>query len=289
MLSSSTTLFSIAFYFLTDDVLTDPVLRLVYDFHGERGVALVRRIQQQSRDRSRRREEAANLADDGSDGNSDSDDEMELNLYDKIEMFLKTNPLQAKAEMHQFFEQYDYNQNLTEENQVQLSCNMEFPPVLNLKKLVYQGRDYTEYVQKSTYRAAQNAPAEERELYKQRVQKERGLVDYQLNRFRDSQKAEVGMTLTSQIPAKSQAMTGTPVQPKWTMVMGGTTNFVYPGVSEMLALTGKQTEDQKHPVSMFINAIYQPVPATQITITTNVTNNESHQVSFMKYSRRIVS
>merc|ERR1711897_100752 len=59
--------------------------------------------------------------------------------------------------------------------------------------------------------------------------------------------------------------------------MGGTTNFVYPGVSEMLALAGKKTE-ANHPVSMFINAIYQPVPATQINITTNMTNSQSHQV-----------
>lgn len=262
-------------------MLTDPVLRLIYDFHGERGVALVRRIQQQSRDRRRRREEAANLSDNDSDDDSDSDDEMEQTLYDKIEMFLKTNPLQAKAEMQRFFEQYDYDQNLSEQNQVQLSCNMEFPPVLNLKKLVFQGRDYAQYIQKRTMAAAQNSNAQDRELYKQRLKQERSLVDYQLNRFRDTQKAEVGITLTSQVPVKSQAVTGTPVQPKWSMVMGGTTNFVYPSVSEMLQAAGKNTEEQNHPVSMFINAIYQPVPATQITITTNMTNSQSHQVSFM--------
>lgn len=272
-----------AFSVGTDDVLTDPVLRLVYDFHGERGVALVRRIQQQSRDRNTRREEAANLSGDDSDDDSGSDDEVELNVYDKIEIFLKTNPLQAKAAMQRFFEQYEYNQNRTEENQLQLSCNMEFPPVLNLKKLVYQGRDYTRYIQKQTYAATQNASAEDRDLYNQRIKQERSLVEYQLNRFRDAQKAEVGVTLTCQVPVKNQAVTGTRVQPKWSMVMGGTTNFIYPCVSEMLALAGKNSKDQKHPASIFINAIYQPVPATQITITTNLTNNQSHQVSPMTF------
>jgi hypothetical protein len=74
-------------------------------------------------------------------------------------------------------------------------------------------------------------------------------------------------------------MTGTPVQPKWSMVMGGTTHLVYPDVAKVLELAGKKTGDQKHPTSMFVNAIYQPLPETQINLTANMTNDQSHQVS----------
>jgi curved DNA-binding protein CbpA len=257
----------------TDDVLTDPVLRLAYDYYGENGVRLVRRIQQHRREQKKRKE--ANV-DDESDG---EDDEMEANLYDKVERLLSTNPLQARAELQRFFEQHDYHQHLTEQNQVQLACSMEFPPVVNLEKLVYQGRDYVKFVQKRTYASTQGASGEDLEYYKQRIKQEQSIVDYQLNRFRESQKSEVGFTLSSTVPARNPDMTGTRVQPKWSMVMGGTTNLVYPDVAKVLELAGKKKGDQKHPTSMFVNAIYQPLPETQINLTANMTNDQSHQVS----------
>jgi hypothetical protein len=254
-------------------VLTDPVLRLAYDYYGENGVRLVRRIQQHRREQKKRKE--ANV-DDESDG---EDDEMEANLYDKVERLLSTNPLQARAELQRFFEQHDYHQHLTEQNQVQLACSMEFPPVVNLEKLVYQGRDYVKFVQKRTYASTQGASGEDLEYYKQRIKQEQSIVDYQLNRFRESQKSEVGFTLSSTVPARNPDMTGTRVQPKWSMVMGGTTNLVYPDVAKVLELAGKKKGDQKHPTSMFVNAIYQPLPETQINLTANMTNDQSHQVS----------
>lgn len=258
-------------------MLIDPVLRLAYDYYGEDGVKLIKRIQQHRREQRKRKEEKLDLPDEESD---EEDDDVETNLYDRVEQLLQTNPLQARAEIQRFFEQHDYHQHLTEENQVQLACSMEFPPVVNLKKLVYEGREYVKYVQKRTYASAKGASGEDLEYYKQRIKQEQSLVDYQLNRFRDSQKAEVGFTLSSVVPTQNPAMTGgTPVQPKWSMAMGGTTNLVYPDVAKVLELAGKKQGDQKHPTSVFVNAVYQPLPETQLSLTANMTNDQSHQVS----------
>jgi hypothetical protein len=265
--------------FTTDDVLIDPVLRLAYDYYGEPGVSLIKRIQQHRREQRERREEV--VAHD-EDEEEDDDDEVKANLYDRVERLLNTNnPLQAREELQRFFEQHDYNQHLTEENQVQLACSMEFPQVIDLKRMVYQGRDYIKYVQKSTYAASQTATSEERQYYQQRLKQEKSLIDYQLNRFRDAQRAEVGFTLSSVASAKNPGtMTGgNRIQPKWSMAMGGSTNLVYPDVAKVMELTGKNDIDQKHPASMFINAVYQPVSETQINLTSNLTNDQSHQVS----------
>lgn len=257
-----------------DDVLVDPVLRLAYDYYGEDGVQLIKRIQQQRREQKNRKGVVLDIEDD------EEDDEEEMNFYDRVERLLETNPNLAREELQRFFKQHDYHKSLMEGNQVQLACNLEFPPVLNLKKLVYQGRDYIQYVRKSSYAAAQNVSEEEREYYARRIKQEQSLVDYQLNRFRDSQKTSVGFTLSSSVPTRgSVTMTGgTPLRPKWSMAMGGTSNLAFPEVAEVLKLAGKEETDSRHPTSMFINAVYQPVPETQINFTTNLSNNQSHQV-----------
>eukprot|EP00980_Cylindrotheca_fusiformis_P005667 scaffold1184_cov132-Cylindrotheca_fusiformis.AAC.88 len=254
----------------------DPVLRLAYDYYSDEGVTMVKRIQHHRQEQRRRKKEAMHLSNDESD---DEDDEDAANLYDRIETLLKVNPLEARAELKRFFEQHYYQRNLTDENQVQLACNMEFPPVIDLMKLVYQGRDYVKFVQKRTHASLKGGSREDMEYYKKSLKQEQSLVDYQLTQFRESQKAEVGFTLSSLVPADDPTMTGgTPVQPKWSMAMGGTTNLVYPEVAKVLELAGKKKGEQKHPTSMFVNAVYQPLPETQLNLTANMTNDQSHQV-----------
>lgn len=209
----------------------------------------------------------------------DDDDEVEASLYERVERLLQFNPLEAKRELQRFMEQHDYHENLTELNQVQLACSMDFPPVVDLKSVFFNGRDYLNLVKQQLVTQARQAPPDERKYYQQRLKQEQGLVDYQINRIRDSQKGSVGFTLSSTQPGSVQTMDGTKVQPKWSMAMGASTDLVYPGVAEIVTLAGKEQQEQKHPASTFVNAVYQPVPDSQINLTANLTNDQSHQVS----------
>jgi hypothetical protein len=233
-------------------------------------------MQQQRREHKNRKEAAIDIDDDEEE---DDDDEVEANLYERVERLLATNnPLQARVELQRFMEQHDYHQQLTDENQVQLACSMDFPPVMDLKALFFQGRDYLKYSQQSSF-ASRGMPQEERAYYQQRLKAEQGLVDYQINRIRDSQKASVGFTLSSVPPRNVATMTGgTPLQPKWSMAMGATTNIIYPDVAKVVTLAGKKEQEQKHPASTFVNMVYQPIPDSQINLTANLSNDQSHQV-----------
>ncbi len=215
---------------------------------------------------------------DAEDEDHDDDDEVEASLYERVERLLGSNPLQAKQELQRFMEQHDYHERLTEHNQVQLSCSMDFPPVVDLKSVYFDGRDYLRLAKQQLLAEARQASAEDRRYYQQRLKQEQGLVDYQINSIRETQKGSVGFTLSSVQPSSVITMSGTKVQPKWSMAMGASTDFVYPGVAEIVALTGKEKEEQKHPASTFINAVYQPVPDSQINLTANLTNEQSHQV-----------
>ena len=157
-------------------------------------------------------------------------------------------------------EQYEYHQRLVQENHVQMSCTMEFPPVTDVPALFQR--------EKSRFR---------RPLDKET----RRLLDYQINRIRDSQKAEVGFSLTSVQPRTPGAMTGnTPIQPKWSMTAGGSTNLIYPDVAKINKLVGKKDADLEHPASAYTTLIYQPVPQTQVYATGNFSNDQSHQVRY---------
>jgi hypothetical protein len=261
------------------DVLIDPVLRLTYDYYGEDGVALIRRIQAQQRDQKNRRE--AEVAVEDNDSDDDDDDSMEASLYERVERLIAANNrVQAKYELQRFMEQNDYHEQLTEDNQVHLSCDMEFPPVVDLKRVFYQGRDYLKFYQNNLLRSPRLAG--DREYIQQRLQEEQRLVDYQINRLRDSQKASVGFSLSCTPSTNASANTGgNRVQPKWSVIMGANTGLIYPDVAKIVTLAGKKEEEQKHPASTFINMVYQPIPNSQIFITTNLSNDQSHQVSIL--------
>jgi hypothetical protein len=264
---------------VSDDILSDPVLRLSYEYYGEEGVSLIKRMQQQRRDQRTRREATVETEEEDDEDDDDEDDEVEANLYERVERLLETNPTKAREELQRFMEQHDYHEQLTEQNQVQLACNMEFPPVVDLKALFYDGRDYLQYVQQQSLGSRGVLPAEERKYYQRRIKEEQHLVDYQINRIRDSQKASVGFTLSSVPPRNVNTMTGgTPIQPKWSMAMGASTDLTYPDVGKVVTLAGKKEEQQKHPAATFVNMVYQPVPDSQIMITANLSNDQSHQV-----------
>lgn len=236
---------------------------------------MIRRIRRQ-REQQNRKASAVDLEGEESDEESDED---ESNLYERLERLMSTNPVQAREELQQFIEQYEYHQRLVEENQVHLSCSMEFPPVIDLKNVFLDGRDYLKIVESSRSLQTHGLSPEERAYVKDRIKQERGLVDYQINRIRDSQKAEVGFTLSSVQQPTTNAMTGeTPLLPKWSMTMGGSTNCVYPDVQKIVLLAGKKEKEQEHPASVFVNVLFQPVPDSQIYATANVSNDLSNQV-----------
>jgi curved DNA-binding protein CbpA len=300
------------------DVLIDPVLRLAYDYYGEDGVELVRRVQQQQREQQTRREEQRRNSNVGGDEEDDDDEakdtdyeedcdrdaddaddeERMLNLYEKLEHLLvgQKNVSKARDELDTFMEQHDYQQNLTEDNYVQLGVSMNFPPAVPLKPVLYQGRDYLRYVQKNIL-SKPPVDKEERDYFRQRIFQERRLIDYQISQLRSGQKADVGFTLSSVQPPrnnhhqKKQQQNQHPIQPsKWSMAVGCSTNLVYPGVAEIANMakeieSKKQQQDflkiaQKHPVSAFVNTSYTPSPQTQLFGTANLNNdNASHQYS----------
>jgi len=300
------------------DVLIDPVLRLAYDYYGEDGVELVRRVQQQQREQQTRREDHRRNANGGGgeggdeeeandtsyeeeyDGDAEDDDDEErmLNLYEKLEHLLvgQKNVSKARDELDKFMEQHDYQQNLTEDNYVHLNVSMNFPPAVPLKPVLYQGRDYLRYVQKSIL-SKPPVDEEERDYFRQQILQERRLIDYQISQLRSGQKADVGFTLSSVQPPrnhhqkKNQQNLQHPIQPsKWSMAVGCSTDLVYPGVAEIANMakeieSKKQQQEflkiaQKHPVSAFVNTSYTPSPQTQIFGTANLNNdNASHQYS----------
>ncbi|VEU42938.1 unnamed protein product [Pseudo-nitzschia multistriata] len=304
------------------DVLIDPVLRLAYDCYGEDGVELIRKVQQQQRDEKTRREEAAREQEEGKDDNGnanyddfdeqdddssdyddddcDDDDDDAWNLYEKLEHLLvvQKDASGAKEELRKFMEQHDYLQNLTEDNCVHLNLSMTFPPVVPLKPVLYQGRDYLRFVQKKML-SSPPVDEEEKQYLQQRILQERRLVDYQISQLRSSQKADVGFTLTSVVqPSRNKSThsddsdNNNPIrqQPsKWSMAVGCSTDLIYPGVAELtkMAAIAKdpkkkdyQTMAEKHPITMFVNTSYQAAPTTQIFGTANLNNdNESHQYS----------
>lgn len=257
--------------------MSDPVLRLTYDYYGEEGVTLIRRVQAQQRDHKNRKEADVELEEDDSEDESDDDD---FSLYERVERWLASNnKVRARYEMQRFMEQNDYHRQLTEDNQVHLSCDMDFPAVVDLKGVFYQGRDYLQFYQKSLLRSPGRAG--DRDAVKRQIQEEQRLVDYQINKLRDSQKANVGFSLACTPSTTGSAMTGANrVQPKWSMIMGANTGLVYPDVAKVVTLAGKKEEEQKHPASTFINMVYQPDPNSQIFMTTNLSNEQSHQVCF---------
>jgi curved DNA-binding protein CbpA len=271
------------------EILIDPVLRLAYDHYGEEGVMLIKRLQMQQRERAARKEAAAESSsqehgddeedDDEDDVDDDDDDGDVYNLYDRLERLLVigNNPLLAKEVLRRFMEQHDYHENLSEENQVHLNLSMEFPTVVNLRSVMRMGKQYLKFAE-SRVRAVPVTNEEEREYFKERLMQERRLVDYQFNKIKDSQQAEVGFTLSSVQPRNVTAMTGgAPIQPKWSMAMGGTTHLVYPDVLAVMKLAGQKDEDVPHSASMFVNTVYQPIPATQINLTANLSSSDSHQ------------
>lgn len=256
------------------EVLIDPVLRLAYDEYGDYGVELVRRVQQQQRDRQTRRDERGNAnsngekeednhsTDDGFDQEEDSDDGGEeeegvYNLYERLEDLLvgpSSNPSKARKELDAFMEQHDYQRNLTEDNYVHLNLNMTFPPAVPLQPLLYQGRTYLRHVQKA---ALSKPPADEleKQYYQQRIRQEQRLVDYQISQLRSGQKADLGFTLSSVQPPRSSTAhrrkgaataTARQLQPsRWSMAIGCSTDLVYPDVAEIDKLAKEMKQKNK--------------------------------------------
>jgi curved DNA-binding protein CbpA len=261
------------------DVLIDPVLRLTYDYYGDEGVALLKRLQMEQREHEARREAAAEMEEDENEDVDGEDEEDAYNLYERLEKLLQCqNYLQARQELQEFMVQHDYHQNLSEENQVHLNLSMEFPRVIDLKKTLYSGKQYLQYSQKRI-QSIPVASEEEKDYYRQRILRERHLIDYQFNKFKDSQQAEVGFTLSSTQP-RNIARTGTggnPITPKWSMAMGASTSLIYPEVASVMAMVGQNEREERHPVSVFVNSAYQPIPQTQINLTANLSNDDSHQ------------
>ena len=59
-------------FYPSADILIEPVLRLAYDYYGEDGVTLIKRIQAQHRDQKNRKD--ADVEDSENDDDSDDDD-----------------------------------------------------------------------------------------------------------------------------------------------------------------------------------------------------------------------
>jgi hypothetical protein len=260
------------------EVLIDPVLRLTYDHYGEEGVTLLKRLQLQQREQDARKEAAEELKEGEEGDEEEEEDEDAYNLYERLEQLLHAhNYGQAKEELRKFMEQHDYHENLSEENQVHLNLSMEFPPVINLKQLLYNGKKYLQYSEKRI-RALPMTNENDKQYYQQRIVQERRLVDYQFTKIKDSQRGELGFTLSSTQPRNAGAMTGgTPIQPKWSMAMGASTQMVYPHVAKIMEMAGQKDENEHHPVSVFVNTAFQPIPQTQISLTANLSNDDSHQ------------
>ncbi|KAG7354111.1 chaperone protein DnaJ [Nitzschia inconspicua] len=264
------------------DVLIDPVLRLTYDHYGDDGVTLLKRLQMEQREHQARKEAAAEMDNERYDDDDDEQEEEEeddYNLYERLEKLLQSHAyLQARQELQEFMVQHDYHQNLSEENQVHLNLSMRFPSTMDLKKTLYSGKQYLKYAQKRVQDIA-ISNEEEREFYRQRILQERHLIDYQFNKFKDSQKAEVGFTLSSTQPRNiTRSMKGRSlIPPKWSMAMGASTTLIYPEVASVMAMVGQKDRKENHPVSIFINTAYQPIPQTQINLTSNLSNDDSHQ------------
>lgn len=279
----------------------DPVLRLTYDQYGEEGVTLVKRIQQEQWERQSRKRASAEADGDSDDkgqndtneedhdhgdddddaADVDADDILEATLYKRVERLLAENcPLQAKEELKRFMEQHNYHEELSEQHQVQLTCNMEFPSVLDLTETFYQGREYLQHLKRINIQRSRGLSSDERKHIQQEFREEQRLLDYQINHLRDSQKSSVGFTLSSSQPRTVRNHLGEKVQPKWSMAMGGSADLVYPSVHQVAELAGKKVslKDQKHPASTFLNVVFQPVPNTQINWTANLSNSQSHQV-----------
>jgi curved DNA-binding protein CbpA len=281
------------------DVLIDPVLRLTYDQYGLDGVELMKRLQMQKRQydihkeqQQQKQQQAEENEEEDDDDDDDDDDNYEaFQLYERIEYLIQHNPIQAKEELRKFMEQHDYHEHLSEDNQVNLNLSMEFPPVLHLKSVLQDGKRYLQYTEKRV-RSIPVANNEEREYIRQRFLQEQRIVDYQFNKIKDSQQAEVGFTLSSTQPRNTAATTVTGVKmipPKWSMAMGASTNLIYPDAVSIIRTMSKHNkskqqqqennndDDQRHPVSLFVNTVYQPIPASQITLTANLSNDDSHQ------------
>ncbi|KAL3919626.1 MAG: hypothetical protein SGILL_003662 [Bacillariaceae sp.] len=259
------------------EVLIDPVLRLTYDHYGEEGVTLLKRLQMQQREQDARKEATEEMMEDEEGGEDDEEDDA-YNLYERLEKLLQAhNDVQARDELRKFMEQHDYHENLSEENQVHLNLSMEFPPVINLKQLLFNGKQYLQYSEKRI-RTVPVTNQEDKQYYQQRLLQERRLVDYQFTKIKDSQQGEVGFTLSSTQPRNAGAMTGgAPIQPKWSMAMGASTRLMYPHVQKIMEMAGQKDEEEHHPVSVFVNTAFQPIPQTQISLTANLSNDDSHQ------------
>jgi len=273
------------------------------------------------------------------DNDNDDDENDAYYLYERLEHLLvvQNNAPRAKQELRKFMDQHDYLQNLLtgdndddydengnninkNSNSIHLNLSMTFPPVVPLKPVLYQGRDYLRFVQKNLLTNPPPADLEEKRYFQQKILQEKRLVDYQISQLKSSQKADVGFTLTSVVPPPSSKhnknINTNPVQHqpnKWSMAMGCSTDLIYPGVTELEAMVAKaaaakgpkntssgststttkdsqqqsvpiaqqQQQQQKHPVSVFVNTSYQAAPTTQIFGTANLnSDNESHQYSF---------
>jgi curved DNA-binding protein CbpA len=262
------------------DILIDPVLRLTYDYYGEEGVTLLRRLQMEQREHEARREAAVEMEEEeDDDGDDDDGEEDAYNLYQRLEKLLQNhNYLQARQDLQEFMMQHDYHQNLSEDNQVHLKLSMEFPRVIDLKKILYSGKQYVQYAQ-TRIQSIPPSDEEERSYYRQRILQEKQLVDYQFSKFKDSQQAEVGFTLSSTQPRHvTRTMTGgSRISPKWSMAMGANTALIYPQVASVMALAGQKEKEEHHPVSVFVNTAFQPIPQSQISLTANLSNDDSHQ------------
>jgi curved DNA-binding protein CbpA len=260
------------------DILIDPVLRLTYDCYGEEGVTLLRRLQVEQREHEARKEMAVEMEEED-DGDSDEGEEDAYNLYQRLEKMLHGhNYLQARRELHEFMTQHDYQQNMAEVNRVQLKLSMKFPCVIDLENTLYSGKQYLQYAQTQAL-SIPHADEEDRSFYRKRILQERQLVDYQFSKFKDSQQAELGFTLSSIQPRSlTRTMTGgNQVSPKWSMAMGANTTLIYPQVASVTALASQKEKEEHHPVSVFVNTTFQPIPQSQINLTANLSNDDSHQ------------
>jgi hypothetical protein len=258
----------------TDDILTDPVLRLGYDFYGFEGVEIIKRIRMQREQQNRKN--AANVELEGE--SDDDDDGAEASLYDRLEKLIARDPILAREELTQFMNQHEYHQKLLEDQQVQLSCTLEFPPVIDLRKLYFAGKDYIARADRNRAAMIRGKTPQEIEYINLRVEQEKRIVDYQINRIKDSQKAEVGFTLAGMESSMSRHMTGdVSIRPKWSMTMGGSANLMFADVEKIDKITGQKENAHRDPASLFANILFQPVPDSQVYATANMSNDQSAQ------------
>ena len=233
-------------------------------------------MQREQQNRKTAAAAAAQVQDEDSD--SDDDDEAEASLYDRLERLIARDPILAREELTQFMNQHEYHQKLIEDHQVQLSCSMEFPPVIDLRKLYFGGKDYLGRADRNRVNMIRGKSPEEIQYINLRVEQEKRIVDYQIGRIKDSQKAEVGFTLAGMETAMSRAMTGdASLRPKWSMTMGGSANLMYPDVEKIRKIVGKEEHAADDPASLFVNMLYQPIPNSQIYVTANMSNDQTAQ------------